>query len=138
VTGAARGSANVSKVLADKRSRCAQGRGQLRRRGPGLDDLSGRFRLSYQAGTLLTTMFAAFTAGQFVRSLYDTNISLLKLQKAMLFATGSFSGAEEATSAYIGISQKLGLSIKDNIDTYGASSSRPPRRAQAQANQRSL
>jgi tape measure domain-containing protein len=118
--GAAAGDASkLGKALSESEIGARKAAGSFGVVGRGLDDMSGRFRLSYQAGTLFTTMFASFTAGHLVRSLYDTNIALLKLQKAMLFATGTFKGAEDATSEFIGISQKLGLSIQDNIDTYG-------------------
>jgi tape measure domain-containing protein len=126
VVGAGAGAAGVranagalTKTLGEGEEAARKAAGSFAIVGRGLDDLSGRFRLSYQAGTLLTTMFASFTAGQFIRSLYDANTQLLKLQKAVLFATGTFDGANEATDKFVSMSQELGLSIKDNIDTYG-------------------
>lgn len=97
----------------------SRARAEFQLLGNGLGDLSGRFRLSYQAGTLLSAMFASFTIGQFIKGIYEANIQLLKLQKAVLFSTGTFDGAATATDRYISMSQELGLSIKDNIETYG-------------------
>jgi tape measure domain-containing protein len=85
----------------------------------GLGDLSERFSLVSQAGSLFSTVLASLAVGSFVRSLYDANTQLLKLQKAVLFSTGTFTGASDATDKYISMSMQLGLSIKDNIDTYG-------------------
>jgi len=117
--GGGPGAGSITRIASETENAARRSKASFSIMGSGLDNLTGRFRLNYQAYTLFSTMFASFTMGQFVRSLYDANIQLLKLQKALLFATGTFSGAEEATSAFIGISQKLGLSIKDNIDTYG-------------------
>lgn len=116
VGGAAGG---VNRVMRETEERTRGAHGGIVRLSGGLGGLSGRFNLAYQAGTLFGAMFSAFTMGAFVKSIYDTNIQLLKLQKAVLFATGSFDDAKLATKAYIGISNELGLSIKDNIDTYG-------------------
>jgi tape measure domain-containing protein len=86
--------------------------------GAGLDGLSSRFRLSYQAGTLFSAFFSAFTVGQFLKGLYDSNIQLLKLQKALLFTTGSFDGAEKATDKYISMADNLGLSLSKTTEAY--------------------
>lgn len=87
--------------------------------GSGLSALTGRFNLAYQAGTLFSTMFSVFTLGEWVKSVYDANIQILKLQKATLFATGSFEDSGKAIEQYIGIETRLGLSISDNIQYYG-------------------
>lgn len=119
-TAAARGGAqNFGKTLDEGEKRATKARASFSLLGGSLGDLSSRFKLTYQAGTLMNAMFASLTIGGFLKSLYEANIQFLKLQKAVLFATGSFDGADHATDAFIGISQKLGLSIKDNIETYG-------------------
>jgi hypothetical protein len=79
------------------------------RLGSGLDGLSARFSLAYQSGTLFGTMFSAFTLGSFVKHIYDANIELLKLQKGLIFATGSLEDSQRATDEFIGMSIKLGL-----------------------------
>jgi uncharacterized protein (TIGR02594 family) len=118
-TGVVGQAAGLNRVLEESEPKGKRAAGTFAMMGNGLTNLSGRFRLTYQAGTLFSTLFTSFTLGAFVGGLYQANIQLLKLQKAMLFATGTFAGAEKATSSFIGIAQKLGLSIKDNIDTYG-------------------
>ena len=85
----------------------------------GLGLLTGRLGLAYQAGTLFSTVFSVFTLGAWVRDVYEANVQLLKLQKAVLFATGSFEEGGQAIDEYLGIEQRLGLSIKDNIEYYG-------------------
>lgn len=87
--------------------------------GSGLSMLSGRFNLAYQAGTLFSTMFSVFTLGEWVKSVFDASTQMLKLQKAVLFATGSFQEGQQAMEEYLGIEQRLGLSISDNIEYYG-------------------
>jgi tape measure domain-containing protein len=86
--------------------------------GSGLDGLTGRFRLTYQAGTVLNQFFAALTIGTFLKGIYDANIQLLKLQKALLFTTGSFEGAEKATDQYIALADSLGLSLDKTTEAY--------------------
>lgn len=112
-------SGKLSKTLDEGSTRATKARASFSLLGGGLSDLTGRFRLAYQANTLLNAAFASITIGHFVKELYDANIQFLKLQKAVLFATDSFEDADKATDTFIGISQKLGLSIKDNIETYG-------------------
>lgn len=87
--------------------------------GNGLSMLGERFKLSYQLGTVFSAMFSAFTVGQFVKGLYDANVELLKLQKALLFQTGTMEGAHKATDEFIGITDKLGLSMSSAIEAYG-------------------
>lgn len=83
-----------------------------------LEHLSSRFSLAYQSGTLFTMLFSTFTIGEFVRKVYDANIEVLKLQKGMLFATGSFAGADTAMNQFYATNFKLGLSIKDSIQQF--------------------
>lgn len=87
--------------------------------GAGMDGLNARFKLSYQLGTAFTTLFSAFTLGAFVRSIYDTEVSFQKLNKAMLFITGTFKGAHDATADYIAISNDLGINFEKNADAFG-------------------
>lgn len=87
--------------------------------GGRLTDLSGRFKLSYQAGTAFSAFFSAFTFGQFLKGVYDTNIALAKLQKALLFSTGTFKGAHEAMDRFIGTSLELGLNLEKTAEAYG-------------------
>uniref|UniRef100_A0AB74UKW9 Peptidase C51 domain-containing protein n=1 Tax=Caulobacter phage BL57 TaxID=3348355 RepID=A0AB74UKW9_9VIRU len=84
----------------------------------GLGALTGRFNLSYQAGTLFSAMFSSFTFGQLVKGIYDTTVSFQKLNKAMLFVTGTYAGAKAATQDFIDISVQLGASVEDNADAY--------------------
>lgn len=84
-----------------------------------LGDLGERFKLSYQAGTAFSAFFSAFTFGQFLKSTYDTNIALAKLQKALLFSTGTFKGAHEAMDRFVGTSLELGLNIEKTAEAYG-------------------
>lgn len=86
--------------------------------GTSLDGLTSRFKLSYQAGTLFSAMFSAFTFGQLVKGVYDTTVSFQKLNKAMLFVTGTYDGAHKATQDFIDISNGLGASIEKNADAY--------------------
>jgi tape measure domain-containing protein len=118
-TGTRRRAASPVDAIARGESEARKATTSFAQIGRGLDDLGGHFRLASQAGMLLSSVFATFTAGAFLRGLYDANIQLLKLQKAVLFATDSFDGAERATDRYISMSQDLGISIKDNIETYG-------------------
>lgn len=92
---------------------------QARNLGNSLSFLSGRFSVAYQAGTLFTSVFSIFTLGHLIKDVYETNNQMLKLEKATLFATGSFKESGKAIEEYIGIEQRLGLSIKDNIEYYG-------------------
>jgi hypothetical protein len=64
-------------------------------------------------------MFSAFTVGQFVKGIYDANIGLLKLQKAMLFQTGTMEDAHKATDEFIHITDSLGLSLSESMESYG-------------------
>ncbi|ARB13621.1 PE-PGRS virulence associated protein [Caulobacter phage Ccr29] len=86
--------------------------------GKGLGFLTGRFNLSYQAGTLFSALFSSFTFGQLVKGIYDTTVSFQKLNKAMLFVTGTYAGAHKATQDFIDISVQLGASVEDNADAY--------------------
>lgn len=86
--------------------------------GSGLNGLTTRFRLTYQAGTLFSAMFSAFTFGQFVKGVYDSSISMQKLEKAMLFVTGSFKAGHEASKAYLALSDQLGMRALANADAY--------------------
>jgi hypothetical protein len=97
--------------------------------GNSLQGLSARFKLSYQASTLFGAFFSAFTVGQFLHAIYDANIQLLKLQKAMLFATGSFEGANKATDKFIALADDLGLALTRPPRPIRASPSRPRRPA---------
>lgn len=87
--------------------------------GGRLTDLSGRFKLSYQAGTAFSAFFSAFTFGQFLKGVYDTNVALAKLQKALLFSTGTFAGAHDAMNRFIGTSLELGLNLEKTAEAYG-------------------
>lgn len=87
--------------------------------GVAVGSLTGRFNLAYQAGTVFSAMFSAFTFGQLIRGVYDTSIQMLKLEKAMLFLTGSFAGAEQASREYLAIADELGMRALANADAYG-------------------
>jgi tape measure domain-containing protein len=87
--------------------------------GNAVSELSGRFRIGYQAGTLFSAFFASFTVGQFLKGIYETGIELAKLQKALLFSTGSFKGAADAMNQYVGMAQELGLNIDKTSESYG-------------------
>ncbi|AFU86576.1 tail length tape measure protein [Caulobacter phage CcrRogue] len=86
--------------------------------GEGLTGLSGRFNLAYQAGTLFSAMFSSFTFGGLIKGIYDTSVSFQKLNKAMLFVTGTYDGAKKASQDFIDISVQLGASVEDNADAY--------------------
>ncbi len=86
--------------------------------GTGLTGLADKFKIGYQASTLFSAFFSAFTVGQFLKSIYDANIQLLKLQKAMLFTTGSFADAEKATDRFIALADDLGLSLDKTTEAY--------------------
>jgi tape measure domain-containing protein len=87
--------------------------------GAGLNVLGDRFKLSYQLGTVFSAMFSAFTVGQFVKNLYEANVELLKLQKAMLFQTGTMEEAHKATDEFIAITDRLGLNLRTSMEAYG-------------------
>ncbi|AXQ68293.1 tail length tape measure protein [Caulobacter phage CcrBL10] len=86
--------------------------------GEGLKGLSGRFNLAYQAGTLFSAIFSSFTFGGLIKGIYDTSVSFQKLNKAMLFVTGTYDGAKKASQDFIDISVQLGASVEDNADAY--------------------
>lgn len=83
-----------------------------------MNHLNMRLNLGYQAGTLFTAMFSAFTLGAFIREVYRANIEVMKLEKAMLFATGTFAEASQATAEFMGMAQELGLRIADVAEPY--------------------
>ncbi len=87
--------------------------------GGELGRLNGRFRMTYQAGTLVNAMFASLTVGTFVKSIYDTGIAFQKLEKSMLFVTGTFEGARQATAEYMKLSNQLGSNALANADAFG-------------------
>jgi hypothetical protein len=93
--------------------------------------LGDRFKLSYQAGTLFSAFFSAFTVGQFLKGIYDANIQLLKLQKALLFATGSLRGRgrRRRTSSSPSPMTSVWPSEQDHRGLRRASPSRPRRPA---------
>lgn len=84
----------------------------------GLGGLSSRFRLSYQAGTLFSAMFSAFTIGRFVKGVFDAAVQMQKLEKAMFFVTGSFDSARKASVEFLSISNELGTRALANSDAY--------------------
>ncbi len=84
----------------------------------GLGDLGHRFDLTYQASTLFSQFFSAFTVGEFLRSIYDTGIEMAKLQKGLVFATGSFKEAADGIHDYIAISDHLGTNAEKNGEAF--------------------
>ncbi len=115
---ASNGASKLHNNLKETPGHVQKAHGALGMLGKGLGDLGGRFSLAYQASTLFSQFFAAFTVGEFLHKLYDANIQLLKLQKALVFSTGSFAGAERATDTYIGIANDLGLSLGKTTEAY--------------------
>lgn len=87
--------------------------------GNSLEGLTSRFKLSYQAGTVFSALFSAFTVGQFIKGIYDTGIEIQKLGKALLFATGSFDGAHVAMQRFFAVSEDLGLNIDKTSEQFG-------------------
>lgn len=86
--------------------------------GVAVGSLTGRFNLAYQAGSVFSAMFSAFTLGQFIKGIYDASIAMMKLEKAMLFVTGSFAGAKQASAEYLGIADELGMRALANAEAY--------------------
>lgn len=117
--GVASSASNLNRSLKEMPQTTAKAASGFKGLFGALDGLGNRFNLTYQAGTLLSAFFASFTVGQFLKGIYDTNISFQKLNKSMLFVTGSFKAAHDAVDQYIGISYRLGTSIEANADAYG-------------------
>lgn len=117
-SGATRGANNLQTGLKNIPTHAQKAHGSILTLGKGLGDLDQRFKLSYQASTLFSQFFAAFTFGEFLHGIYDANIQLAKLQKSLVFSTGSFAGAERAADAYIGIANELGLSLGKTTEAY--------------------
>lgn len=87
--------------------------------GGELGRLNTRFKLTYQAGTLVNAMFASLTVGTFIKGIYDTGVAFAKLEKSMLFVTGTFDGATKATQEYLKMSTALGANALANADAFG-------------------
>ncbi|UTU09456.1 tail tape measure protein [Caulobacter phage BL47] len=115
----ARNAANAGKTIAGSGTQIAGARTHVKGLGVDLGGLGDRFKLSYQAGTIFSALFSSFTIGQFVKGIYDAGIEMAKLQKAMLFTTGSFDGAQRATGEYMAMAQNLGLSIDKTAESFG-------------------
>ncbi|AXQ69190.1 tail length tape measure protein [Caulobacter phage CcrBL9] len=115
----ARNAAAAGKTVAGAGTQIAGARSHVKGLGVDLGGLGDRFKLSYQAGTVFSALFSSFTIGQFVKGIYDAGIEMAKLQKAMLFTTGSFEGAQKATGEFMGMAQELGLSIDKTAESFG-------------------
>lgn len=90
----------------------------VRKMSGGVHELNNRLSLGYQVGTAFTAMFSTFTLGAFFREIWKTNIEMAKLEKAMLFATGSMEGQQQATADAIAMFQRLGMRIDVAADAY--------------------
>jgi tape measure domain-containing protein len=84
-----------------------------------MDGFNGRLKLGYQLGTAFSTVFSAFTLGAFVRNIYQAEVLTQKFNKAMVFVTGTFEGAHQATKEFMAISNDLGLNFEKNADAIG-------------------
>lgn len=84
----------------------------------GIHELNNRLSLGYQLGTAFTAMFSTFTLGAFFREIWKTNIEMAKLEKSMLFATGSMEGQHKAVGQALGMFQQLGMRIDVAADSY--------------------
>lgn len=84
----------------------------------GIHELNNRMSLGYQLGTAFTAMFSTFTLGTFFREIWKTNIEMAKLEKSMLFATGSMEGQHKAVGQALGMFQQLGMRIDVAADSY--------------------
>ncbi|USN14930.1 putative tail tape measure protein [Brevundimonas phage vB_BpoS-Domovoi] len=87
--------------------------------GERLRGLNHRFDLAYQASTLFTHAFGAFTIGGLIKGVYDANIELQKLEKAMLFSTKSAEGSKRATQEFIGTVFDMGLALDQVAEPFG-------------------
>lgn len=114
----ASGTERFNKNLAMTPAHAAKATASVGNLDAGLSKLNNRFNLSYQLGTLFTSMFSAFTAGAFIKGIYDTTIASQKLDKAMLFLTNSFEGAKHASAEYMAIADRLGMRALENADAY--------------------
>ena len=111
--GKATGAFNTYAGGADKASKSTYTLGE-RLRG-----LNHRFDLAYQASTLFTHAFGAFTIGGMVKGVYDASIELQKLEKAMLFTTKSYEGSKNATQQFIGTVFEMGLALDQVAEPFG-------------------
>ena len=115
-------SANGAKRMNDQLSRTPAATNRARRGimslNSSLTTMNTRLNLGYQAGTLFTTVFSAFTLGAFVREVYKVGIEVMKLEKAMLFATKSFEEGQEAVDEFLALANRLGLQIESIIEPY--------------------
>lgn len=118
-TRAVRSGAALPGVLARTGQAATRAHGGVVRLSGGLSGLSSRFNLAYQAGTAFGLLFSTFTIAQFVRGIFNTSIEIQKLEKAMLFVTGSFSEAKTATEDYFKSSDKLGTRALSNAAAFG-------------------
>ncbi|UTC29512.1 putative tail tape measure protein [Brevundimonas phage vB_BpoS-Bambus] len=87
--------------------------------GERLRGLNHRFDLAYQASTLFTHAFGAFTIGGMIKGVYDASIELQKLEKAMLFSTKSAEGSKQATQEFIGTVFDMGLALNQVAEPFG-------------------
>lgn len=111
--GKATGAFNTYAGGADKASKSTYTLGE-RLRG-----LNHRFDLAYQASTLFTHAFGAFTIGGLIKGVYDASIELQKLEKAMLFSTKSAEGSKRATQEFIGTVFDMGLALDQVAEPFG-------------------
>ena len=95
-------------------AQAAQGRiGGLKTALSGLSSMGGRMNLGYQFGTLFTSLFSAFTIGQFVRNVGEATNSAMSLQKALFFMTGSTKDVGMGVTRFNKMVMDLGLNLKE-------------------------
>lgn len=84
-----------------------------------LREFNRQIRDSNSLFRMFSTGIAGISLTQLFSGLYDTNVALMKLDKSLLFATGTFQGSATAMQQYINMSQQLGVSIAGNADAFG-------------------
>lgn len=99
-------------------SAASQAATRTREASESLSLFKGRLDLGYQAGTLFTQLFASFTLGEFVRGVYEAGIEIQKLQKSLLFATGTVKDAQAQMSDFFAFSTSMGLSIDATAQSF--------------------
>lgn len=115
---AEKAAAQLGNQLNQSPKHAAAARGAFGSIGSALGTLGDRFKLTYQLGTLFSAFFSSFTIGQFLHGIYETGIEMQKLQKALLFSTGSFKESGKAMQDYINMAQDLGLNIDKSAESY--------------------